>query len=166
MNPDVQIRPMTADDWPGAAEVYREGILTGDATFNSEVPTWEAWDCGHIVSCRLVAVDGSGLLGWTALTPVSDRCVYGGVAELAVYVAARARGRGVGRALLDALVTASEAAGIWSLQSGIFPENVGSVRLHERAGFRLVGRRERLGQMGGQWRDVLMFERRSQVVGT
>lgn len=166
MNADVRIRAMSAEDWPAAAEVYREGILTGDATFSTEVPSWEAWDRGHLVPCRLVAVDGSGVLGWTALTPVSDRCVYGGVAELAVYVAARARGRGIGRALLDALVTASEAAGIWSLQSGIFPENAGSVRLHEQAGFRLVGRRERLGQMGGRWRDVLLFERRSQVVGT
>ncbi|HEX5005035.1 MAG TPA: GNAT family N-acetyltransferase [Gemmatimonadales bacterium] len=165
MTSGLQIRPMTAADWPAAAEVYREGIATGDATFNTEAPSWESWDRGHLAPCRLVAVQGGEVVGWTALTPVSDRCVYGGVAELAVYVAARARGRGVGRALLDALVAASEAAGIWSLQAGIFPENAGSVKLHERAGFRFVGRRERLGQMGGRWRDVLMFERRSRVVG-
>lgn len=163
----MRLRAMLASDWPAVADIYRDGIATGNATFNTEAPTWEAWDRGHLATCRLLAVEGDLVLGWTALSPVSDRCVYGGVAELMVYVRATARGRGVGRALLAALITASEAHGLWTLQSGIFPENHASIVLHERAGFRLVGRRERLGRMAtGEWRDVLMFERRSQTIGT
>jgi len=162
----MEIRAMRRDDWVAVAEIYREGIETGHATFSTDVPNWEAWDEEHLADCRLVAVEGDAILGWTALSPVSDRCVYGGVAEVGVYVGAAARGRGVGKALLDALVGASEAKGIWTIQAGIFPENAGSIALHERVGFRVVGRRERLGQMNGWWRDVLLFERRSAVVGT
>ncbi len=157
---------MMSSDYPAVAEIYREGIATGHATFDTEVPTWEAWSAGHLNAGRLVAVDGDTILGWAALSAVSDRCVYGGVAEVSVYVGSGAQGRGVGRALLAGLIEASEAAGIWSLSAGIFPENAASVALHERLGFRLVGRRERLGQMKGWWRDVLLFERRSASVGT
>jgi phosphinothricin acetyltransferase len=159
------LRPMTPADYPAVADIYREGIATGNATFNTEPPTWEAWDKGHLAACRLVAVEGDRILGWTALSPVSDRCVYGGVAELQVYVSASARGKGAGLALLHGLIAAADAHGIWTLQAGVFPENTASVSLHERAGFRLVGRRERLGQMHGVWRDVLLLERRSAKVG-
>ncbi len=158
---------MTPADWAAVAGIYREGIATGHATFRTDAPSWDEWDAGHLKPCRLVAVDGPRVLGWAALSAVSDRCVYGGVAEVQVYVAAAARGTGVGRALLDALVADAEAQGFWTLQAGIFPENIGSVALHERAGFRLVGRRERLGKMAsGEWRDVLLLERRSASVGT
>ena len=154
-------------DWEAAAAIYRQGIATGNATFEQEAPAWTAWDRGHLPAPRLAAraAAGGALLGWAALSPVSGRCVYSGVAEVSVYVAAGARGQGIGRALLAALVAASEAAGIWTLQAGIFPENAASVTLHHRCGFRTVGRRERLGQMGGVWRDVLLLERRSAVVG-
>ena len=162
----MTLRILTPADWPAVAEIYREGIATGHATFNTDAPSWESWDKGHLAACRLVAVDGAEVLGWAALIPVSDRCVYAGVAEESVYVAARARGRGVGKALLQGLIAASEAEGIWTLQAGIFPENTASVALHERLGFRVVGRRERLGQMAGRWRDVLLLERRSAVAGT
>lgn len=163
----MKLRAMETADWPAVAAIYREGIATGHATFNTEAPGWEAWDRAHLVDCRLVAVDGTEVLGWAAMIPVSDRCVYAGVAEESVYVAARARGRGVGRLLLEGLIAASEGHGIWTLQAGIFPENTASIVLHERLGFRLVGRRERLGKMAtGQWRDVLMLERRSPTIGT
>lgn len=158
---------MESADWPAVADIYREGIATGHATFNTEAPSWEEWDRSHLAACRLVAVDGHEVLGWAAMIPVSDRCVYSGVAEESVYVSARARGRGVGRLLLEGLIAASEGQGIWTLQAGIFPENTPSIALHERLGFRLVGRRERLGKMAsGQWRDVLMLERRSPTIGT
>jgi L-amino acid N-acyltransferase YncA len=161
------LRSMTPEDYSAVAAIYREGIATGNATFNTEAPGWEAWDRGHLAHSRLVAVDGGRVVGWAALSSVSDRCVYGGVAEVQVYVGASARGKGVGLALLTGLSAESERLGIWTLQAGIFPENTASVALHERAGYRLVGRRERLGQMaGGTWRDVLLLERRSTVVGT
>lgn len=161
----MNLRPMVSTDYPAVASIYREGIATGNATFNTDAPSWEAWDKGHLAACRLVAEEEGRLLGWTALSPVSDRCVYGGVAELQVYVSASARGKGVGLALLQGLIAAADAHGIWTLQAGVFPENAASVTLHERAGFRLVGRRERLGQMKGVWRDVLLFERRSSKTG-
>lgn len=161
----LALRALTPSDYPAVADIYREGIATGNATFNTDAPTWEAWDRGHLTHCRLVAVEGERVLGWAALSAVSDRCVYGGVAEVQVYVAAAARGKGVGFALLEELSAASERHGVWTLQAGIFPENTASVTLHERAGYRLVGRRERLGQMHGRWRDVLLLERRSRSVG-
>lgn len=165
LQPRPTTRLMTLSDYPAVAAIYREGIATGNATFNTEAPSWEAWDRGHLAHSRLVAVDGGRVVGWTALSSVSDRCVYGGVAEVQVYVGAAARGKGIGLALLHELSAESERHGIWTLQAGIFPENTASVALHERAGYRLVGRRERLGQMNGWWRDVLLFERRSAVVG-
>jgi L-amino acid N-acyltransferase YncA len=152
----MTILPMTATHWPAVCAIYAEGLATGTATFTTEPPTWEAWDTGHLPTCRLVAIDAAGtVLGWAALSPVSGRCVYAGVAEVSVYVSAAARGRGVGLGLMQALVAESEQNGLWTLQAGIFPENTASLRLHEAAGFRLVGRRERIGQLRGVWRDTL-----------
>ena len=164
----MNTQPMTAAHWPEVRAIYAEGIATGHATFAPEPPSWTEWDAGHLPTCRLVAVAATApdtVLGWAALSPVSGRCVYAGVAEVSVYVAAAARGQGVGRALLEALIAASEQNGLWTLQAGIFPENTASVALHEAVGFRQVGRRERIGQLRGQWQDTLLLERRSTVVG-
>ena len=158
------MRDLRPDDWPQVAAIYAEGIRTGNATFETEAPSWEEWDAAH-PALRLVAELDGGLAGWAALSPVSERCCYAGVADESVYVAARFRSRGVGGALLDVLVPRSERAGIWTLQAGIFPENEPSLRLHRGAGFRQVGVRERLGRLDGVWRDVLLLERRSEVVG-
>ena len=161
----VRLEPMRDTDWPAVADVYRQGIESGHATFETEVPSPGAWDAGHLKAPRLVAREGDRLLGWAALSPVSDRCVYGGVAEVSVYVAGEARGRGIGRRLLEEVVAASEEAGIWTLQAGIFPENEASLAIHRACGFRVVGRRERLGRLAGEWRDVILLERRSAAVG-
>lgn len=160
---EVYVRPLQATDWLRVREIYVQGIATGHATFETTAPDWEQWNADHVPSCRLAAVARADqrLLGWAALSPVSERCVYGGVGEVSVYVADEARGQGVGTVLLQALVSASEEAGFWTLQAGIFPENVGSVRIHERCGFRVVGTRERVGKLAGVWRDVLLMERRS-----
>ena len=160
----LAIAALLPEHWGDVARIYADGIASGDATFETEVPDWEGWDSSHLPGHRLIAEADVHRVGWAALVPVSGRCVYGGVAEVSVYVAADARGHGVGTALLAALIASSEAGGLWTLQAGIFPENEASVRLHERAGFRLVGRRERLGRLRGEWRDVLLLERRSQVV--
>jgi L-amino acid N-acyltransferase YncA len=160
---EPMIEPMRADDWPDVRRIYEEGIATGDATFETSAPDWPEWDAAHHAEPRLVARSAGAMVGWAALSPVSRRAVYAGVAEVSVYVSAAARGRGVGRALLRALVAASEAHGVWTLQAGIFPENVASVRLHESCGFRAVGRRERIGRLRGRWRDVLLLERRSRT---
>jgi L-amino acid N-acyltransferase YncA len=163
--PAYTLRPMTPEDWPAVRAIYEEGIATRNATFETFAPDWEAWDAGHLPGCRSIAdVDGA-VVGWGALSPVSSRCVYGGVAEVSVYVTASAQGRGVGRALLERLVEESEQLGIWTLQAGILAENVASRALHVRCGFREIGVRERLGQLHGQWRDVVLLERRSRVVG-
>ena len=161
----IQIRPLSADDYPQVKAIYMDGIATGHATFETQAPAWEGWDEKFVKVCRLVAEADGVVLGWAGLSPVSDRCVYGGVAEVAVYVAEDARGKGIGTLLLDSLVKASEEAGYWTLQAGIFPENVGSVKVHEKCGFRVIGTRERLGKMGDRWRDVLILERRSPIVG-
>jgi L-amino acid N-acyltransferase YncA len=161
----MQTRPMQTDDWESVRAIYAEGIATGNATFETAPPDWPRWDAAHRPDCRLVAFDVQGLTGFAALSPVSTRAAYAGVAEVSVYVAARARGMGVGAALLDALICASEAAGIWSLQAGIFPENYASLRLHERAGFRVAGTRQRIGRLHGRWRDVILLERRSSTIG-
>lgn len=160
----VRIVELEHRHWPEVARIYAAGIATGDATFETEVPSWERWDAAHLPEHRFVAVSDGSVVGWVAAARVSDRCVYAGVVEHSVYVDEAERGRGVGRALLVRLVTSTEAAGIWTIQTGIFPENEASLRLHERAGFRLVGRRERLGKHIGVWRDVLMLERRSASV--
>ena len=160
------IKAMTAQYWPAVAEIYKEGIATGYATFELEVPDYEHWDKAHLSSCRLVALEGQTVVGWAALCPVSGRCVYGGVAEVSVYVAMAHRGKGLGEKLLDRLIKVSEEAGLWTLQSGIFPENIGSIQIHEKTGFRLIGKRERIGKLHGVWKDNLIFERRSNHVGT
>ena len=152
---------MTVADWEDVRRIYAEGIATGNATFETAPPSREAWDASHRKDCRLVAREGDTVVGWAALSPVSDRCAYGGVAEVSVYVAGSARGRGVGRALLSELVRASEEAGLWTLQAGIFPENAASIAIHHACGFRTVGVRERLGRLAGAWRDVALLERRS-----
>jgi L-amino acid N-acyltransferase YncA len=161
----MQVRELQPADWAAVRAIFEDGIRSGDATFETEAPEWEAWDAGHL-PLRLVAERDGEVAGWGALSPVSDRCVYQGVAEVSVYVAKSARGTGVGRALLERLVARSEKAGIWTLQAGVFPENEASLRLHRACGFRDVGVRERLGEIGGVWRDVLLLERRSTLVGT
>jgi L-amino acid N-acyltransferase YncA len=161
----VEIDPMTGADWHAVAEIYRQGIEAGDATFETAVPDYREWDGGHLAAPRLIARLDGAVVGWAALAPVSDRCVYGGVAEDSVYVASHAVGRGVGRMLLSELVRKAEEAGIWTVQAGIFPENTASLALHDRCGFRVVGRRERLGRHHGVWRDVILVERRSGIVG-
>jgi len=161
----MMIGPMAAEDWPAVRDIYLEGIATGDATFETSAPDQEAWDARHLRCCRLIARSADGVLGWAALSPVSARPVYAGIAEVSVYVAARARGSGVGTMLLNGLVASSEENGIWTLQASIFPENRASIALHEKAGFRVLGRRERIGCMAGRWRDTILMERRSARVG-
>ena len=162
--PSVVLAALEPRHWEAVERIYREGIATGNATFETTTPTWEQWDRSHLAEPRLVALDGDEVVGWTALAPVSDRCVYGGVAEESVYVAEAARGRGVGTLLLEELIRRSEEAGIWTIQTGIFPENEASIRLHERVGFRVLGVREKLGRLDGVWRDVAFLERRSPKV--
>jgi phosphinothricin acetyltransferase len=162
----LTIEPMQPGNWEQVRAIPDEGIRTGHATFETSSPEWDSWDGMHLKSCRLVAKRGKLIAGWAALSPVSERCVYDGVAEVSVYVAAAERGLGVGKALLAALVREAEQAGLWTLQAGIFPENQASIKLHQDCGFREVGRREQLGQLNGVWRDVCLLERRSQVVGT
>ena len=159
------IEPLTAESWSAVRSIYLEGIDTGNATFEKSAPDWEQWSKSHLPACRFVAIAERQVVGWTALSAVSNRCVYAGVAEVSVYVARHAWGRGVGKALLKELVSASEAQNIWTLQAGIFPENAASVQLHKGVGFRIVGVRERLGYMDGRWRDVVLMERRSAVAG-
>ena len=170
----LEIGPLRPSDWAAVRRIFLEGIATGHATFETEAPDWETWDRAHRPDCRLLARDAEAVsspkspfvvLGWAALSRVSQRRAYEGVAEVSVYVAASARGRGVGRALLDELVRASEAAGVWTLQAGIFPENAASLAIHEACGFRRVGERERIGRLHGVWRDTVLLERRSAVTG-
>lgn len=156
---------MTPGDWEQVRLIYLEGIKAGNSTFEIEAPSWEQWDQAHLELARLVMRDGDKVLGWAALSPVSKRNVYRGVAEVTVYVTESARGEGIGRALLEALKDESERNGIWTLQASIFPENTASARLHLRCGFREVGRRERIATLNGVWRDTLLFERRSKNVG-
>jgi phosphinothricin acetyltransferase len=155
---------MALTDWDAVRRIYEQGIATGNATFETEAPAWSEWDASHLVDHRVVADVGGEVVGWAALSPVSSRCVYAGVAENSVYVAESARSHGLGRALLRALINGSDAAGIWTIQTGIFPENGVSLRLHHSCGFRVVGRRERIGRLNGSWRDTLLLERRSAVV--
>jgi L-amino acid N-acyltransferase YncA len=162
---DFSIRPMAQEDWPAVRAIYLEGIATSNATFETEAPQWESWDAAHSAVCRLVAETADAVLGFAALSPVSARTVYAGVAEVSVYVSAQARGAGVGGALLRELVRASEAAGFWTLQAGIFPENLASLSLHQRCGFRVLGVRQRVGCLSGRWRDVVLLERRSATAG-
>jgi phosphinothricin acetyltransferase len=158
--PPPAIRALTPADWPFVARIYAEGIATGCATFETEVPDWATWDAAHHPAPRLLSEQGNRILGWAALGPVSRRACYAGVAEVSIYLASEARGRGLGRPLLEALLAAADRAGLWTVQAGIFAENVASLRLHQRCGFRVVGRRERIAQLGGRWHDTVLLERR------
>lgn len=160
----IVIEPMLPQHWNVVRSIYLEGIATGDATFETDAPDWEQWHRSHLTFARLIARLDHAIIGWAALSPVSARQVYFGVAEVSVYVAASARGKGVGAALLKSLIVESENNGIWTLQAGIFPENQASVELHRKFGFREVGRRERIGKLDGVWRDVLLLERRSPLI--
>ena len=160
----MSIRELRPDDWPAVRAIYEDGIRSGDATFETETPSWESWDDAHS-ALRLVAEQDGSVVGWAALSPVSGRCCYRGVGEVSVYVAEEARGVGLGRELLARLVERSEQSGYWTLSAGVFPENEASMRLHRSCGFREVGVRERLGELGGVWRDVVLLERRSTLVG-
>jgi L-amino acid N-acyltransferase YncA len=162
--PSVELRPLEPDDWSAVAEIYWDGMRDGLATFETEVPSWDAWDAAHLRDHRLVADVLGEVVGWAALAPASSRRCYAGVAEDSVYVARDARGLGVGRTLLEALIAGAEAAGIWTIQTSIFPENRASLALHERCGFRVVGTRERIAKRDGVWRDTVFLERRSEVV--
>ena len=159
----VIIQYMLPVHWPDVSRIYTEGIDTGNATFETDCPEWETWDRNHLKNCRFVAIENNSLAGWAALSPVSGRCVYKGVAEVSVYIDSKYRGKGIGKELMNRLINESESEGFWTLQAGIFPENTGSCKLHEKNGFRLVGKREKVGRMDGKWRDVLLYERRSKM---
>jgi L-amino acid N-acyltransferase YncA len=161
----IVVEPMRAEDWPQVEAIYRAGIATGNATFETETPTWEQWDACHLPAARLVVRQDGRLLGWAALSPVSSSQAYAGVTEVSVYVAEEARGAGLGKLLLRGLIEHAEQNGIWTLQAGIFPENVASIRLHQTCGFRIVGTRERIGRLYGKWRDTALMERRSSTIG-
>jgi len=161
----MQITTMLPEHWDAVKRIYEEGIATGNATFQTAAPSYEEWNKDHLQHSRFVAADNHEILGWAALTPVSGRCVYAGVAEVSVYVATAAQGKGVGKALLHTLINASEQNNLWTLQAGIFPENTSSIKLHEAKGFRIIGTREKIGKMHGVWRDTVLLERRSNVVG-
>ena len=156
---------MQADDWQAVRIIYQEGIDTGQATFETAVSSWEEWDAGKLSTGRLVARMGGSIAGWAALSPVSKREVYAGIAEVSIYMASSVRGEGIGKALLQAVVESSERAGYWMLQAVMFPENEASVALHRACGFRLVGKREKVGLHHGVWRDTVLMERRSRIVG-
>lgn len=161
----VEIKKMLPDYWNEVSKIYKEGIETGMATFEESVPNWETWDSNHLKDCRLIAKIGEEIAGWAALSAVSSRCVYGGVGEVSVYVAHKFRANNIGSELLEKLVQESEICGLWTIQSGIFPENIASIKLHEKVGFRKIGFRERIGKLDGIWKDNILLERRSKLVG-
>jgi len=165
MIPCLTIEDMTEADWPAVRAIYEEGIATGLGTFETSAPSWDDWNAARLPHSRLVVRDHGSVIAWAALSPVSRRACYAGVAEVGIYVAAAARGKGVGRRLLDALVASSEAHGIWMLQGATFADNIASIRVQQRCGFRLVGRRERIGKRDGVWHDTVLLERRSGKVG-
>jgi L-amino acid N-acyltransferase YncA len=161
----MDIKNIAQDNFPQVAEIYKEGLDTGIATFQNDIPIWESWDKDHLPNCRIAAFEDNEMVGWAALTPVSSRCVYAGVGEVSIYIAANFRGKGVGEFLLNNLIKESEQSGLWTLQSGIFAENNGSIKLHEKCGFRQIGYREKIGQKNGIWKDTILMERRSKIVG-
>ncbi len=160
----LQIRPLAVEDWESVRSIYLAGIATGQATFETEAPSWERWNDAHLLATRFVGISNECIVGWAALSSVSARSVYAGVAEVSVYIASEWHGQGVGRALLETLVNESERNGIWTLQASVFPENVASISLHKLCGFREVGTRERIGKMKGVWRNTILLERRSRLV--
>ena len=162
---EYRLESMREGDWEAVRAIYLDGIATGQATFETTTPDWSAWNQSHLSTCRLVARMGGLVIGWAALNPVSRRAAYAGVAEVSVYVAPASRGQGLGKALFEGLVNASEQAGIWTLQASIFPENPASLAIHKACGFRELGFRERVAQLDGVWRDTVLLERRSPVVG-
>jgi L-amino acid N-acyltransferase YncA len=162
----IALRCLEAHHYEAVKKIYNLGIVTGHATFQTEAPTWEQWDESHLKTCRLAAVDQHEIIvGWAALTPVSGRCVYSGVAEVSVYVHPDHQGKGVGKKILQELIHESEKHNLWTLQAGIFPENIASLKIHKALGFRKVGYREKIGKMKGIWRDTILLERRSELVG-
>jgi L-amino acid N-acyltransferase YncA len=161
----LSIENMTAEAWPEVARIYSAGIATKNATFEQKAPDWQAWSSSHRSDCRLIASLGGRIVGWAALSNVSNRCIYAGVAEVSIYVDPEVQGRGIGGRLMKALIAESESKGLWTLQAGIFPENEKSIQLHLRNGFRIIGTRERIGKMDGVWRDTVLLERRSNQVG-
>lgn len=161
----MQIRPITEDNFSEVVEIYKQGLANNIATFQNDLPQWEEWNKGHLNFCRISIYENNKMLGWTALTPVSSRCVYAGVAEVSIYVAQNERGKGFGKILLNNLIKQSEANGIWMLQSGIFSENKSSIKLHEKCGFRMVGYREKIGKKNGIWKDNVLMEHRSKSIG-
>ncbi len=162
----ITIRNLIQNDYPAVSDIYQQGIDMGDATFQHQIPDWQHWDESKLKACRLVAVDDSNIIGWAALSSVSGLCVFKGLAEVSLYISIKAQGKGVGHSLLTALISCSEKQGLWTLQSGIFPENIASLALHKKNGFREVGIREKMGAMqDGTWRDVVFLERRSSVTG-
>jgi len=160
----MEIRNLLPSNWDSVKSIYEKGIATGNATFQASAPSWEEWYSSHLEACRIIAEQNGKVLGWAALTPVSSRCVYAGVAEVSVYVDPKQSGKGIGLSLLEKLVALSEVEGIWTLQAGIFPENIGSLRIHEKAGFRMLGVREKIGKQNGVWRDTVLLERRSKTI--
>ena len=161
----VVFRPIETDDWEIVAEIYKQGIETNNATFQQVIPTWDEWNKGHLRNCRIIALVDQKIVGWAALTPISGRCVYAGVAEVSVYVANNFRGQSIGKMLLNKLIIESEKGNFWTLQAGIFPENIPSLTIHEKLGFRKVGYRENIGKLNGKWRDTVLMERRSKNIG-
>ncbi|TCD11721.1 N-acetyltransferase family protein [Pedobacter frigidisoli] len=161
----MEIRNLLSSDWNLVKSIYEMGIVTGNATFQTNAPSWAEWDSAHLPNGRIVAEEHGIVIGWAALTPVSSRCVYAGVAEVSVYIHPEKSGMGIGLSLLVELVRLSEAEGIWTLQAGIFPENLASLRIHEKAGFRILGVREKIGKQNGVWRDTVLLERRSKIIG-
>lgn len=161
----MEIRPITKDNFSEVVDIYKQGLATNIATFQNDLPQWEDWNKGHLDFCRISIYENNKMLGWTALTPVSSRCVYAGVAEVSVYIAQKERGKGIGKILLNELIKQSEANGIWMLQSGIFSENQSSIKLHEKCGFRMVGYREKIGKKNGIWKDTILMEYRSKNIG-
>ncbi|MEX0721967.1 MAG: N-acetyltransferase family protein [Balneolaceae bacterium] len=165
MTGNIKFRPLKARDWEAVSKIYRQGIETGIATFEQAVPDWKGWNKSHMKSCRLIAEVDNEIAGWGALTAVSSRCVYAGVAEVSVYVSKDHRGQKIGSKLLEQLIQASEKEGIWTLEAGIIPENKSSIKIHEVLGFRKIGYREKIGRLNGKWQDTVLYERRSKIVG-
>ena len=161
----MEIKPITKENFPELIEIYGQGLATNIATFQNDLPIWEDWDKGHLNFCRISIYENDEMLGWAALSPVSSRCVYSGVAEVSIYVATIARGKGIGEILLNELIKESESNEIWTLQSGIFAENQISIKLHEKCGFRIVGHREKIAKKNGLWKDTVLMERRSKITG-